>query len=162
MTVAVLGDAPAAAGHCDRRDEADFRVEWYSGSGAGGQHRNRHLNSARITHLPTGLVRTAQTRSRENSRAEAMTALKAELDRIAASRAHGAANASRRDQVGSGERSDRRRTWAFQRDIVEDFVTGRSMRCRDALAGQVDRLWRGETPGRRPANGRGMPDVRRS
>jgi protein subunit release factor A len=88
------------------------------------------------------MVRTAQTRSRENSRAEAMAALNAELDRLAAGHAHGAANTARRDQVGTGERSDRRRTWAFQRDVVEDFTTGRSMRCGDALAGRVDRLWR--------------------
>jgi len=92
-------------------------------------------------HLPTGIVRTAQTRSRENSRAEAMAAMLAELDRLAAGHAHGAANAARRDQVGTGERSDRRRTWAFQRDVVDDFVTGRSMRCKDALAGRIDRLW---------------------
>ena len=141
MTVAVLGGAGVAAGPYGRRGEGDFRVEWYSGSGAGGQHRNKHQNSARITHLPTGLVRTAQTRSRENSRAEAMAAMTTELDRLAAGHAHGTANAARRDQVGSGERSDRRRTWAFQRDVVEDFVTGRSMRCRDALAGCLDRLW---------------------
>ena len=65
----------------------------------------------------------------------------AELDRLAVGHAHGAANAARRDQVGTGERSDRRRTWAFQRDSVDDFRTGRTMRCRDALAGQLDRLW---------------------
>ncbi len=99
------------------------------------------MNSCRLKHLPTGIVRTAQTRSRDNSHAEAMAALNAELDRLAAGHAHGAANASRRDQVGTGERSDRRRTWAFQRDIVEDFVTRKSMRCRDALAGRIDGLW---------------------
>lgn len=106
-----------------------------------GAISNRHMNSCRLRHLPTGLVRTAQTRSRENSHAEAMAAMSIEFDRLAAGQAHGAANATRRDQVGSGERSDRRRTWAFQRDVVEDFVTGRSMRCRDALAGGIDRLW---------------------
>lgn len=92
-------------------------------------------------------MRTAQTRSRENSHAEAMAAMTAELDRLATDHAHGAANAARRDQVGTGERSDRRRTWAFQRDVVEDFVTGRTMRCRDALAGSIDRIW-GDAPGR--------------
>lgn len=141
MTVAVTGGRAASGTPYDRRRPDDFGVEWYSGSGAGGQHRNRHMNSCRLKHLPTGIVRTAQTRSRENSHAEAMAAMVVELDRLAAGHVHGTANAARRDQVGSGERSDRRRTWAFQRDLVEDFVTGRSMRCRDALAGRVDRLW---------------------
>lgn len=142
VTVAVLEGHTALPATTQARPDSEFRIVWFSGTGAGGQHRNKHQNSARITHLPTGLVRTAQTRSRENSKAEAMSALNAELDRVAFERARGGLNSIRRDQVGSGERSDRRRVWAFQRDVVEDLVTGRSARCRDALNGGMDRLWR--------------------
>jgi peptide chain release factor 1 len=142
VTVAVLG-----AGRLQRRspylarDASDFLKSWYSGSGAGGQHRNKTMNSVRLTHVPTGLVRTAQTRSRENSLQLAMTAITTELDRMAAADGLTAVNEVRRGQVGSGERSDRRRTWAFQRDSVDDHITGRSIRCADAFRGQLDRLW---------------------
>lgn len=137
VTVAVL-----SPGSNDRRiDGADFAVAWFSGTGAGGQHRNKHQNSARVTHLPTGLVRTAQTRSRENSLAEATAALRRDLEAVGAKDAAKAANAVRRSQVGTGERSDRRRLWAFQRDVVEDMSTGRRIRCKDALNGKVDGLW---------------------
>jgi peptide chain release factor 1 len=99
------------------------------------------MNSAKIVHLPTGLVRTAQTRSRENSLALAMQSIHADLDRLAEGAARSAENSVRQRQVGTGERSDRRRTWAFQRDCVEDFRSGKRMRCGDALKGFLDRLW---------------------
>lgn len=140
VTVAVLDEQRAATVY-DRRSPDDFELAWFSGSGSGGQHRNKTQNCVRLRHLPSGLVRTAQTRSRENSHQQAMTALLAELDRLAAAAAGQSENARRRQQVGSGERSDRHRTWAFQRDVVEDYRTGRSMRCADALKGHLDRLW---------------------
>lgn len=138
VTVAVLDPRSATSGVV----ESDFVVSWYSGTGAGGQHRNKHQNSARVTHLPTGMVRSAQTRSRANSLEEAMSALRRDLASMRLRDAATEANADRRAQVGSGERSDRRRVWAFQRDVVEDLRTGRRMRCGDALSGKVDALWR--------------------
>jgi peptide chain release factor 1 len=90
VTVACLGGTKAADTPFDHRQPNDFSVEWYSGSGAGGQHRNKHQNSARITHLPTGLIRQAQTRSRENSHQAAMAEILEELDKQAALSAQGA------------------------------------------------------------------------
>jgi peptide chain release factor 1 len=121
--------------------DADFRVEWYSGTGKGGQHRNRHQNSCRITHIPSGLSRKAETRSRQNSHAEAMGALLEALrDQEQQARA-GEQNALRRCQVGAGMRGDKRRTYRFQDDEVVDHVTGRSARCRDIMRGGFDALW---------------------
>lgn len=116
-------------------------MEWYSGTGAGGQHRNKHQNSARVEHMPTGLVRSAQCRSREDSRREALSSLCSALDELEANSQAEEGNRARRAQVGLGERADRRRLWSFQRDCVEDFLTGQSCRCSDALKGQLDRLW---------------------
>jgi peptide chain release factor 1 len=142
VTVAVLGGGSAAdLSRYRKRSEDDFEVQWFSGSGAGGQNRNKVMACCRIRHLPTGLVRTAQTRSRENSQRLAMEAMLAELDRAVDSAAQAATNVQRRDQVGSGERSDRRRLWAFQRDVVEDYRTGRRTRCSDAMKGRLDSLW---------------------
>lgn len=141
VTVAVLGDAEADLRPYQRRGEQDYLIEWYSGSGAGGQHRNKHQNSARVTHVPTGIVRTAQTRSRDNSLRSAMAAINEELDRIAGQAADAAQNGVRRGQVGSGERSDKRRTVRFQHDEVIDHITAKRMTIKDYMSGKMERLW---------------------
>lgn len=123
------------------RGPDDFALEWYSGSGAGGQHRNKHQNSARLRHLPTGVVVTSQCRSREESLRKARADMAARLDALTQATFSGALNASRSDAIGSGMRADKRRTWRFQEDRVVDHVTGRSARCSAALRGGVPLLW---------------------
>ncbi len=124
-----------------RRQPEDFEVSYYSGTGPGGQNRNKVLASCRLKHLPTGLIKSSQTRSRLNSYRLAHVALCRALDEAQERLGAAAENLGRRAQVGAGERSDRRRTWSFQRDQVDDFLTGNSMRCSDALRGMMDRLW---------------------
>lgn len=142
ITVAVLDPARRIAGPWLLRAPQDFALEWYSGSGAGGQHRNKTQNSCRVRHVPTGLVRSAQTRSRQNSFAVAMAALLVALDQMAQDGTHQGLNAVRQNAVGSGERSDKRRTVRFQADQVIDHVTGRTMTVRDYMKGRMDMLWR--------------------
>ena len=141
VTVAVLDDSRADVSSYMRRDRDDYTIEWYSGSGAGGQFRNKHQNSARVTHVPSGLVRTAQTRSRENSLRVAMAALNEELDRLAGAVSGRAENLIRREQVGSGQRSDKRRTIRFQHDEVIDHASGRRMSAKEYMKGFVEKLW---------------------
>jgi peptide chain release factor 1 len=141
VTVAVLGrDGETADSVFLRRSKTDFILEWYSGSGCGGQHRNKHMTSVKIKHRPTGIMRTAQTRSRENSLAEAMRALEAELDALAVRHGHNADNGRRVAQIGSGERADKTRTFRFQADEAIDHRTGRRARLRDVMAGRFDLL----------------------
>ncbi len=125
----------------DLRGESDFVKEWFSGSGGGGQHRNKHMNSIRLVHVPTGVVKQAQTRSRENSLMNAMTAMVEELDRMGDRVRGHAANTNRRDQMGSGERSDKRRTFRIQEGKVHDHVTGRSATVDKVMAGHFELLW---------------------
>lgn len=125
----------------DRRNPSDFRLEWYSGSGAGGQHRNKHQNSARITHLPTGIVRTAQTRDRENSQRLAMQAILDELDARKSGQSLAGTHVERRSQTGSGERGDKRRTYRFQDDSVADHKTGKRASCSRVMRGDFALLW---------------------
>lgn len=120
---------------------ADCKIEWYSGSGAGGQHRNKHPNCARITHLPTGLVRTAQTRSRANSQQLALAALEEALNQQALHTRATERQTQRVAQIGTTQEGERDRVWAFQRDRVEDGKTGRSVRIKDAWAGRLEGLW---------------------
>lgn len=143
VTVAVLADGVAVTKDSPAMSRApkDFRVEWFRGSGAGGQHRNKHANSARVIHLPTGLRQERQGRNREANLSEAMAALLARLDEMARSEGHAVEAALRASQVGSGMRSDKRRTYRFQDGRVEDHVTGKSARTGDVMRGRFDLLW---------------------
>jgi peptide chain release factor 1 len=122
-------------------DEKDMNIEWYSGTGAGGQHRNKHQNSCRITHVPTGIVATAQCRSRENSKAEAV----AEIQQRFAQKMEIIYNSSiasdRKQQVGSGMRGDKIRTYRFQDDVVKDHMSNKTASVKKVLSGNFELLW---------------------
>jgi len=141
VTVAVLDEHAVAISRYSQRADGDFSVQWYSGSGAGGQHRNKTQNSARVTHVPSGLVRQAQTRSRENSLQVALAALHGELDRLAGLDVGSAVNGLRRAHMGSGERSDKRRTLRFQEGRVHDHITGKSAALERVMKGGFRLLW---------------------
>jgi peptide chain release factor 1 len=142
VTVAVLGGTTAADTPWNKRSKDDFKIEWYNGTiGAGGQNHQKTQNCARVRHIPTGTVRTAQTRSRKNSLQNAMEAMEAELDRLGAASSHAAHNSVRKASVGTGERSDKRRTWRFQEDRVHDHETGKSAVASRLLKGEFRLIW---------------------
>ena len=119
----------------------DLKIEWYSGTGAGGQHRNKHQNSCRITHIPSGTVVTAQCRSRQNSLAEAMGTIQAHVDNLAKTAYNKDIAIDRKQQVGSGMRGDKIRTYRFQDDRVQDHLTGKAAKCSAVLKGNFELLW---------------------
>ena len=121
--------------------ESDLKIEWYSGTGAGGQHRNKHQNSARVTHIPTGIVVTSQCRSRQNSLAEALTTIQSRVDQTLQTSYNNTVASDRKQQVGSGMRGDKIRTYRFQDDRVQDHVTGKTATTKRVLAGNFDLLW---------------------
>ncbi len=137
VTVAVIDPTVVLKTYKDE----DFRIEWYSGTGAGGQHRNKHQNSCRITHLPTGRVATAQCRSRLNSQEEAKSALIAQLDGSHRLETTTILAKERKEQVGSGMRGDKIRTYRFQDDIVKDHITGQTSTVSKVMRGYFDLLW---------------------
>lgn len=125
----------------DLRDEGHFYVEWFSGTGKGGQHRNKHQNSCRLYHLPTGIVETRQGRSRENNLKDAREALIKTLDAAKNSERFAEESLQRKEQVGSGMRGDKRRTYRFQDDQVIDHILNNSAKCSQIMKGKVDLLW---------------------
>lgn len=124
-----------------QRNESDFKVEWYSGTGKGGQHRNKHQNSARVTHLPSGIVETSQTRSRESSLQTAMNALNLTLDSKMYGDTHSKISDERKEQVGSGMRGDKIRTYRFQDNITIDHRNNKKCQTSKILSGGFDKLW---------------------
>lgn len=121
--------------------DSDFRVEWYSGTGAGGQHRNKHQNSCRITHIESGKVATAQCRSRINSLEEAKSNLISLLENEDTFSTFLEISSKRKEQVGSGMRGDKIRTYRFQDDIVQDHITGKTASVKQVLKGNFHLLW---------------------
>lgn len=137
VTVAVLPEADDVEIHID---PADLEIDTYRASGAGGQHVNKTSSAIRITHVPTGVVVTCQDqRSQHKNREKAMRVLKAKLFEMEQIQQSAAIADARKSQVGSGDRSERIRTYNFPQGRVTDHRVGVSLyNMEDVLAGSID------------------------
>jgi peptide chain release factor 1 len=123
---------------------AELRIDTYRSSGAGGQHVNKTDSAIRITHLPTGIVVECQDeRSQHKNRSRAMSLLKARLLSAEREKQQSAQAQSRKLQVGSGDRSERIRTYNFPQGRVTDHRINLTLyKLDDVMNGNLDELIR--------------------
>ncbi|QIL46288.1 peptide chain release factor 1 [Vagococcus coleopterorum] len=123
-------------------DEKDIRVDIYHASGAGGQHVNKTASAVRLTHLPTGIVVAMQDqRSQLQNREKAMKILRARVFDQLEQEARSEYDSSRKSAVGTGDRSERIRTYNFPQNRVTDHRIGLTVQKLDRiLAGELDEI----------------------
>ena len=135
VTVAVL---PEAEDVDVQVNDSDLRIDTYRASGAGGQHVNKTDSAVRITHIPSGIVVAMQEeKSQHKNRAKAMKVLRARLFDAERNRVDSVRAADRKGQVGTGDRSERIRTYNFPQGRVTDHRIGLTIH-------KIDRVMLGE------------------
>jgi peptide chain release factor 1 len=135
VTVAVLPEAEEVDVEVN---ESDLRIDVYRASGAGGQHVNKTESAVRITHIPTGIVVAMQEeRSQHKNRAKAMKILRSRMYEQQRSSLHATRAADRKSQVGTGDRSERIRTYNFPQGRVTDHRINLTLH-------KIDRIMLGE------------------
>jgi peptide chain release factor 1 len=123
-------------------NEDDLRIDTYRSSGAGGQHINKTSSAVRITHLPTGIVVQCQNeRSQHMNKDKAMKVLKSRLLQQKQEAQDNAISAERKSQVGSGDRSERIRTYNYPQGRLTDHRIGLTLyKLEDILNGDLDEV----------------------
>jgi peptide chain release factor 1 len=107
-----------------RVDERDLSISWFSGTGKGGQNRNKVQASCRLLHIPTGIEAKAECRTREASYRSALDVINDRVASYHADQERSRHVGSTRSQIGSGQRGDKIRTYRLQADEVVDHHQG--------------------------------------
>jgi peptide chain release factor 1 len=138
-TVAVLAEVDEVEVHIP---DSDIEIEVYRSSGAGGQNVQKNSTAVRLTHLPTGMVVSCQDeRSQLQNKMRAMSILRARLYEMETDKRHDAIDSDRRSQIGSGERSEKIRTYNYPQSRVTDHrINLSSYNLAGVMEGSIDQF----------------------
>ena len=141
-STATVGVMPEAEDVDVDIDQKDIRVDVYRSSGAGGQHINKTSSAVRMTHLPTGIVVAMQDeRSQQQNRAKAMQILRARVYDYYQQQEQSEYDAQRKNAIGTGDRSERIRTYNYPQNRVTDHRIGLTLNKLDKImAGDLDEI----------------------
>lgn len=139
VTVAVF--EPSRSSKPLEFDEREFHIEWFSGTGKGGQHRNKCQNSCRVIHIKTGLIETRQGRSRKSNKREAIEALTLRLEQSRNKALLDKIDSIRSNQIGKGLRGDKIRTYREKDNRVTNHLNGKTARYYQVMKGNFVALW---------------------
>ncbi|QKJ86957.1 Peptide chain release factor 1 [Paramixta manurensis] len=139
-TVAIMPEVPEA--ELPEINPSDLKIDTFRSSGAGGQHVNTTDSAIRITHLPTGIVVECQDeRSQHKNKAKALSVLGARIHAAEMAKRHAEVASTRRNLLGSGDRSDRNRTYNFPQGRVTDHRINLTLyRLDEVMEGKLDAL----------------------
>jgi peptide chain release factor 1 len=137
ITVAVL---PEPTVEDLKISPSELKFETYRASGPGGQHRNTSDTAVRVTHLPTGIQACSEIKSQAQNKVLALSALRARILVKRQEKVNQGRNRNRKRQVGTGMRSDKVRTIAYQRKRVENHLNGKRMKIRDYERGMIEKI----------------------
>ncbi|QFU24006.1 peptide chain release factor 1 [Shewanella eurypsychrophilus] len=139
-TVVILPEVPEA--EAIEINKGDLKVDTFRASGAGGQHVNKTDSAIRLTHIPSGIVVECQDqRSQHKNRAQAMSVLTARIQAVEDEKRRSSEESTRRNLVGSGDRSERVRTYNFPQGRVSDHRINLTLyRLNEVMEGELDVL----------------------
>ena len=123
------------------KENLHIKMDVYRASGAGGQHINKTSSAVRLTHFPTGIVISCQDeKSQQQNKAKALKVLRAKLYELEQERQHNNEAELRRSQVGSGDRSEKVRTYNFPQGRVTDHRINHNLNVWTVIDGDLDEL----------------------
>jgi peptide chain release factor 1 len=121
-------------------DYSELKIETTRGSGNGGQRRNSTDSCVIVTHIPTGIKVVRDGRHQVNNKIDALAELTRRVNYLYRTGYDEEVAENRREQIGDGERSDKRRTYRVRDNIVTDHITGKSITIKELFKGRIDLL----------------------
>lgn len=118
----------------------DLKIETTRGRGAGGQHRNSTDSCIVMTHIPTGIKVVSNGRSQLSNREDAYKEIKSRVNEYYRTGFIGKESEKRKDQIGDGNRGDKRRTYRVKDGLVIDHITNKSASIKDIFKGKINLL----------------------